>query len=222
MLHPKKRVILAWVRNMEDLKRLCQEASSQFSEFGRTPVLAFTPSRNLVDQFEQPTPGILKNAKSYLLLYQLSSNEEYILHQVGIESQHQQGFQLNIQHFNTVFTGRIGALQRILIEEIHKWRRTLHSQGYIAYPMRPTGKLKPEEKDTLFRVWRYLLLNTEEPHDLYQLDGNSGAEDEGSIAAILQKMKISPNAQTKGFREDERAMLFSTLIDGKSKHHFYY
>jgi hypothetical protein len=212
MLHPRKRLILTQVRNIEELENLCERVSNQFSEVGKTPVLAFTTSRNLIDQFEQPTSEVLKRAKTYLLLYQLSSGEEFILHQVGIESTKQQGFQLNIQNFNNNFTGRIGSLQRTLLEEIHRWRRQLHSQGCIAFPLRSTGTLKPEEKQTLFRVCR-TLLSKEPPHQVFYRNDEQPFFNESEMLSILQKMKISPNVRSKGFGEDERAMLFSTLDD---------
>lgn len=211
MLHPRKRLILAWVRNVDELERLCEQVCNQFSAIGKTPVLAFTTSRSLVDRFENPVSDRMRLAHTYLLLYQLSSSEEFILHQVGIESAKQRGFQLNIQNFNNVFTGRIGSLQRTLLEETNKWRRQLHAQGCIAFPLRSTGALKPEEKQTLFRVWCYLLSKIDPPHQVFYRNDRNPVFDESEMLGILQKMRISPNARSKGFHDDERATLFNTL-----------
>ena len=83
-LHPEGKVILAWVRNIDELEELCHRASSQFRTIGRLPVLAFTSSRHLVEQFNDPPSQVLRDARDYVMLYQLSSREEYVLHPIGL------------------------------------------------------------------------------------------------------------------------------------------
>ncbi|WP_414569520.1 hypothetical protein [Nostoc sp. CCY 9925] len=210
-LHPQGRLILAWVNNEEELELLCSQAATQFIQEGRTPVLAFTSSRALVDLFAKPSTDVLKNAHQYLLLYQLSDSEEFVLHQIGIPTSASMGFKIDIQGFTTAFYNRILSLSRPLMQEIHKWRRKLHEQGAIAYPLRPSGKLKDDEKELLFKAWRYLLIEQNSPQ-VVRLDRSSGIDLE-KLVAVLSKLGITPKAQKQGYEPEERAWLFDRLDD---------
>ncbi|MFN6531078.1 hypothetical protein [Nostoc sp. ChiSLP03a] len=209
-LHPHSRLIVAWVNNTPELELLCSQASTQFHQEGRTPVLALTSSRGLVDIFSKPSTDTLKNAHQYLLLYQLSDSEEFVLHQIGIPTSECVGFKIDGQGFTTAFFNRTNSLLRPLMEEIHKWRRNLHEQGAIAFPLRPSGKLKDEEKDLLFRAWRYLLIEQNSPQSLSRLDRSSGIDVE-ALVAVLGKLGITPKAQRAGYEQQERAWLFDRL-----------
>lgn len=210
-LHPKGRLILAWVSNTQELELLCNQVSTQSNNQGRTPVIAFTSSRSLVDLFANPSSDVLKNARSYLLLYQLSDAEEFVLQQLGLPTSDYLGFKLD-QGFTTAFTNRINSLLRPLMEEIHKWRRQLNERGAIAWPLRPSGTLKDNEKQLLFQAWRYLMVDRDPPQSLAQLDETSGI-DVQAVVAILQKINITPKARASGYGEDERATLFDSLDD---------
>lgn len=206
-LHPKGRAILAWVQNEPELESLCEAVSRQSGVEGKTPVIAFTSSRALVERLKNPAASKLKAAKAYLLLYQLSANEEYVLHRVGLRGQDQQGFQIEIANFNTSFTQRINAFQRGLLEEVQRWRHSLNQRGWIAWPLRPSGSLKADEKELLRRAWKYLLLQTSE-HALYQIDESSGLNIE-AITAVLEKLGLSRSIRAAGYSQEERATLFS-------------
>lgn len=211
-LHPKGRLILAWVNNTDELELLCNQVSSQFSREGRTPILAFTSSRALVERFDNPSSDVLKNAHSYLLLYQLSDSEEFVLHQVGVPTSDCVGFNLDGQGFTTAFSNRISSLLRPLMEDIHKWRRKLNGRGAIAWPLRPSGKLKEDEKQLLFQAWCYLMVEGTSPRSLVQLDDTSGI-DVQAVVSILQKLGITQKARATGYDSDERALLFDSLDD---------
>lgn len=206
-LHPKGRAILAWVTNEKELESLCMAVSSQFANEGKTPVLAFTSSRALIERFKNPASTKLRDAKEYLMVYQLSTNEEYVLHRIGIHSQKQAGFQLALSNFNMAFTQRINAFQRGLLEEIERWRKELNQKGLIAWPLRPSGSLKAEEKAVLRNTWKYLLKEASAP-DLYQIDEKSGVEIE-SVKAIIEKLSLPRSIKSAGYGDDERANLFS-------------
>lgn len=208
-LHPKGRVIFAWVQNERELEGLCDAIKSQFGAQGKTPVLAFTTSKALVERLKNPASQRLRDTKHYLLLYQLSTNEEYVLHRVGLASHIQVGFRLDIANFNTPFTQRINAFQRGLLEEIQRWRHYLNGEGEIAWPLRPSGSLKVDEKELLRKTWKYLLLETSD-HALYQIDETSGLNVE-AIIAILEKLDLSRNIRAAGYASQERANLFSSL-----------
>jgi hypothetical protein len=207
-IHPKSRVIFAWVQNETELENLCRAASSQFGSEGLTPILAFTPSRALFDRFKNPSTDILKNAKNYLLLYQLSNNEEYILHAIGIPTASQIGFKLESSNFNSAFTQRLNAVERNLTDEIQRWRKTLNAQGKIAWSFRPGGTLKLEEKTLLSQVWKHLLLEKTANRAIYELDEHSGF-DTDALKTILEKLDLPRDLRVEGYTPEEKAELFS-------------
>ena len=208
-LHPQGRLILAWVNNTEELESLCRQVSSQFSESGRTPVLAFTSSRSLVDIFDNPSSDISKNAHNYLLLYQLSDSEEFIIHQVGIPTSDCVGFKLEFNNFSTSFSNRINSLLRPLEIEIKQWRKQLHHEGLIAYPLRPARKLKEEERNLLYKAWRYLAIE-QDSNSLTQLLYYEAIDGE-LVVDVLGKLDLTQQAKSEGYDLDERAYLFDSL-----------
>jgi hypothetical protein len=210
MLHPDRRLILAWVRNHQELERLCDRAAEQWSDEGRTPVIAFTSSVGLMDQFNHPSSEKLRNARSFLLLHQLSAGEEFVLQQVGLPSAEYGGFKLSPQLFTTAFANRLQTLVRPLKEAIHRWRRDLDAMGRIAWPLRSAGPLKDADRDTLLRGWRHLMVEGPEPRPLVKLDERSGIKVE-ELLSVLGKTGITPKARAAGYAETERAGLFSTL-----------
>jgi hypothetical protein len=211
-LHPKGRVLFAWVKNVDDLERLCNAVSVQFGEEGRTPVVAFTASRALVDVMANPSGNTLKGAKSYLLLYQLTSTEEHILHQVGVPSQASIGFRLDGHGFTTAFSNRLQSLIRPFTDEVGRFRQQLNDLGRIAWPLRSSGKLKESEQELLTRAWRILALDTPAPASLAHLDDKSGVDVE-TLRALLVKLGVTPKARAAGYVDSERAGLFSRLDD---------
>ena len=211
-LHPDGRLLLAYVRNEKELERLCDEASTQFNDKGRAPVIAFTPSRHLIDIFDSAASPRMKDAHGYLLLHQLTSGEEFILRQIGIPKEDWTGFRLDGPAFSTAFDNRLRSLQRGLMDRVHGWRRWLNEQGRIAWPLKPGGALREDEKQTLFTAWRYLLVEPSKPRPVSSLDENAPA-DVAELLAVLNKMSITQRAHAMGYEEAERAMLFGSLDD---------
>jgi hypothetical protein len=212
MLHPERRLILAWVRNREQLEALCKRASTQFSDTGRTPILALTSSVALMDLFQNPPPGEIHNARNYLLLHQLSASEEFVLQQVGLPSAAHEGFKLGPQLFTTAFANRVQTLVRSLKQSAHRWRRDLNAAGRIAWPLRSAGTLKEAEQETLIRAWRWMMVEEAEPRPLARLDESTGLR-VGDVQAVLGKLGITPRARVAGYEESERAGLFTSLDD---------
>jgi hypothetical protein len=211
-LHPKGRILFAWVKNEEDLQRLCKAVSVQFGEEGRTPVVAFTASRALVDVMANPAGDTFKNAKSYLLLYQLTSTEEHILHQVGVATSACMGFRLDGHGFTTAFTNRMQSLVRPFADEVLRFRQQLNQLGRIAWPLRSTGTLKDAEQEMLLKAWRVLAIETVQPASIANLDEKSGVDVE-ELKVLLAKLGVSPKARASGYVDTERAGLFSRLDD---------
>jgi len=211
-LHPKGRLVLAWVRSIEDLKQLCSQISQQFSKEGRTPVLAFTSSLALREKFNNTAIPELREARNYLLLYQLSSSEEFILHQLGLPTSAWNNFRFEgLTQFSTQFHNRVQSLLRPLQDEINKWRGRLHQKGLIAMPLRVSGTLSERERESLIEAWRYLLTKPEESRGLRELAEPESRVDVQEILALLPKLGISAAARSAGFTDNERAMLFDSL-----------
>lgn len=211
-LHPKGRVLFAWVKNAGELDHLCKAASGQFGEEGRTPLVAFTASRALIDVMADPSSDTLKGAKGYLLLYQLTSTEEHILHQIGVPTQASIGFRLDGHGFTTAFSNRLQSLVRPFSEEVGRFRQQLRDLGRIAWPLRSSGKLKDTEQELLIQAWRVLALDQSAPATLANLDDKSGVDVE-ALKTLLAKLGVTPKARAAGYVENERASLFSCLDD---------
>jgi hypothetical protein len=211
-LHREGKAILAWVRSVKELENLCDKATLQFVTQGRIPVIAVTSSRHLVEQFNEPSSPLLKDAREYLLLYQLSSREEYVLHPIGLPGKDCKGFQLLAPRFTTAFSNRLQAILRPLRDSIHAWRRELDNNGRIAWPMRVNVSVKEEDRDRLFAAYRYLLIHSAAPRSLSHLDDRSGV-DVQEVRATLERMKVSQQAKAAGYQDGERFGLFTTLDD---------
>ena len=211
-LHPDGRAIFALVKSQSELEKLCEQIAQQHRPKGRTPVVAFTTSHQLVDAFNSSGLPKFKTARGYLKLYQLSTNEEFMLHQIGLRKEACTGFQLNRPRFSTPFDGRLQALRRGITEALTEWRRELNQAGRIAWPFRSSGTLKPADRDLLIKAWRKLLIETEPAKALADLDETSGLKVE-DIKAILGRLDITAKARSSGYAPDERALLFDPLGD---------
>ena len=211
-LHPEGRAIFALVKSQQDLEKLCDQVSEQHRRFGRTPVVAFTTSHQLVDSFATSVSPKFKTARSYLKLYQLSTNEEFMLHQIGLRKEACINFQLNRTRYSTPFDNRMQALRRGIVEGLTEWRRELNQAGRIAWPFRSSGTLKAADRDVLFSAWRKLLIENEPAKTLADLDETSGVKVE-DVKGILGRLDITPKARAAGYASDERAMLFDSLGD---------
>jgi len=210
-LHPKGRLLIAWVRNADELTKLATAVAGQFSTDGRTPVVALTTSRALVDVMANNPAKGLADAKNFVLLYQLSASEEHLLHQVGLPVAAQQGFQLQQGVFSSAFDQRLHSFRRQFSSVVVDWRKDLDDRGLIAWPLRPGGRMKESELKLLTAAWSHLLFR-DKPGLLANLDENSGVNLE-ELRQALRKYDISAPARSRGYRDDERAATFSRTDD---------
>jgi hypothetical protein len=203
-LHPRGRLILAWVSNRGELAKLTEPVRDQFKDEGCTPVLAFTSSLAVVNEFRAITTQCLgesndrlTKAHDYVMLYHLSASEEFVFQQIGLPLSALGGYKLNRQPLTTAFANRLSTVERPLREAIHQWRRELDAQGVIAWPLRSGGPLKDSERDDLFQAWRELMLKGPKPQPLSALDETSKAKVE-VVRAVLGKMGITADARNAG------------------------
>lgn len=207
-LHPDGRLVLGYVRKVEDLELLAEKVSERFAQTGRTPVIAFTTSRALVDKVTTGATTKLKEMQSFVMLYQLTASEEYLLQQVGLRKNAWRGYELHSSHFTTAYAGRLQTLVRALKEEIAHWRYRLDALGRIAWPFRSSGTLSDDDAALLFRAWRWLMIEGGTPRTFSQVDEHSGFKLE-EVLAVLERTGLTPRARAAGYAEHERAGLFS-------------
>jgi len=212
-LHPKGKLVLAWVKNVEELVGLCNEASTKSWGEGRYPVLAFTTSRSLLDIYSNdPAQQLLRDASSYLSLFHLSSSEEYALHQVGLATSACKGFKLHSDGFTSSFTSRLNALISPIEADYRFWRRMqLSGEGRIAWPLRPEGSLKESDRDQLFSAWFELAAGAVKGKTLGSLDGSSLGVNTKLVGELMPRLTVTPALTTQGYEPTEQAGLFWPL-----------
>lgn len=211
-LHPKGRLVLAWVRSYAELKQLVEQVAQQIPDEGLTPVLAFTSSLGVIDQYKDAADQSVRGAQRFLMLYHLSATEEFAFHQIGLPQNALGGVRMTPQLFTTAFAKRLLSIERPLRDAVHDWRRELNQQGRIAWPLRPGGPLKANEREVLFKAWHHLMLGRSEPRSLSALDETSGVKID-EVRTTLAKMANTQKAARGGYAPDERAGLFDRLDD---------
>lgn len=211
-LHPKARLILAWVRSYAELKQLVELVAQQIPDEGLTPALVFTSSLGVIDQYRDAADQAVRGARRFLMLYHLSASEEFAFHQIGLPLSALSGVRMTPQLFTNAFAKRLLSIERPLREAVHDWRRELNQEGRIAWPLRPGGPLKANEREALFRAWKQLMLGRPEPRSLSALDETSGVRID-EVRATLARMAPTQRAARGGYGPDERAGLFDRLDD---------
>jgi hypothetical protein len=211
-LHPKGRLVLAYVSNEVELKQLCSQVVQQFADEGKYPVLAVTSSIDLGHKFKNAADPVLIKAKDYLLLYRLSHNEEHVLEQVGLPLADCRGFAMDWRDFTSKFTQRLSALHRGLMEGVTAWRQGLHQRGLIAMPLRPSQKLNPKELSTLVQGWADLIVRTNEKR-LSHYDRTPQTADDGALYDLVKQQRVPDKEKNDGFGEDEWSQLFTSTDD---------
>jgi len=208
-LHPKGRLVLAYVSNELELKQLCKQASAQFAGEGKYPVLAVTSSIDLGNKFKNASDPVLQKAKDYLLLYRLSHNEEHVLEQVGLPLQDCTGFELNLRGFTTKFVQRLNALERGILENITLWRQGLHERGLIAAPLRASQKLNDKDRDTLINGWADLIVRSN-VKSLSRYDQTPKTVDDGALYDLVKQLRVPIKEINDGYGEQEWSQVFSS------------
>ena len=211
-LHPEGRAVLAWVRNIEEYEKLCDAVAAQFDKLGRTPLVVFTSSRALADQIASASSTKIRDSRSFATVFQLSPREETMLHQVGLPRAKWNGFVLGSGQFTTAFHTRSQSFYRLLKDHVGNWREALDKLGRIAWPFRPGGALREDDRDQLLRAWRWMFLDAETRRTLAQADEHCGFKVE-EIIELLRRMESTPTARSS-YRAEERAGLFDRLNEG--------
>jgi hypothetical protein len=208
-LHPKARLVLAYVSNEKELKALCSQVTKQFAGEGKYPVLAVTSSIDLGNKFNNASDPVLQKAKDYLMLYRLSHNEEHVLEQVGMPLADCNGFTIERRDFTTKFLQRLDALNRGLIDSVTHWRQGLHERGLIAMPLRASSRLSQKDLELLVEGWADLIVRTN-VKQLSRYDQTPQTVEDGDLYDLVKQLRVPTKEVNDGFGEQEWSQLFSS------------
>ncbi|MFT6905893.1 MAG: archaellum component FlaC [Oleiphilaceae bacterium] len=208
-LHPKGRLVLAYVSNEKELKALCSQVTNQFSGEGKYPVLAVTSSIDLGNKFRSASDPILQKAQDYLMLHRLSHNEEHVLEQVGMPLSDCLGFTIERRDFTTKFLQRLDALNRGLIDSVTQWRQGLHDRGLIAMPLRASSRLSQKDLGLLVDGWADLVVRSN-VKKLSRYDQTPQTVEDGALYELVKQLKVPTKEVNDGFSEREWSQIFTS------------
>src|SRR5262249_3206434 len=150
--------------------------------------------------------------KSYLLLYQITSTEEHILHQIGVPTTASAGFPLDGHGFTTAFNNRLQSLVRPFSEEAGRFRQQLNALGRLAWPLRSSGKLKESEQFFSMQAGRLPATDKPAPATTPTLTEKAVVDVE-PLKPPPPKLGATPRPRAGGYINNERAGLFSRVDD---------
>lgn len=207
-LHPDNLTWFAWVTNREELEALHQLASLRRTDDGRFPVMAFTASTHLMEQYNRG--GVSGKLQDDVLLYYLNASEVDQVERIGLLPEYCEGFDLVETGFTSKFKNKLNTLRDFAYQAIHQWRQRLNDRGLIAWPLKPTGKINSQDRELLFRAWRLFTVDEPSLHGLNDIEKQHGINAE-EVASLLQRLALPSKFLTLGFSSNEHAGLFSDL-----------
>ena len=209
-LHPDNLAWFAWVNNREELDRLHQLAAMRHADEGRFPVMAFTASTHLMEQYNRG--DVSEKLKDDLLLYYLNPSEVDQLERIGLLPEQTKGLLLDDTRLTSKFKNRLNALRDFAYQAIHQWRGRLNERGLIAWPFKPTGKINAQDRDLLLRAWTLFMFKEPKLSGLHDLETRHGIDAE-DIASLMQRLALPNKLLSLGFTKEEHAGLFSDLVN---------
>jgi hypothetical protein len=209
-LHPDNLAWFSWVNNREELGHLHSLAGLRRHDDGRFPVMAFTASTHLMEQYNRGDVSDL--LKDDLLLYYLNPSEVDQLERIGLLPEYCTGFDLTETALTSKFKNKLNALRDFAYQAMSQWRQRLNQQGMIAWPLRPTGKLTSQERDLLFRAWKLFAIDEPGLQGLNDIEIKHGIDAE-QIAGLLQRLALPSRMLAQGFAANEHAGLFTDLAN---------
>jgi hypothetical protein len=208
-LHPSNLAWFAWVSNRDELDRLHLLASGRHADDGRFPVIAFTASTHLMEQYNRG--DVEEKLKDDLMLYYLNQSEVEQLEHIGLPPEHGRGAALDESRLTLKFKNKLYALRDYAYPAMDQWRQYLNRRGLIAWPLKP-GKINASDRDLLFRAWRLFAIQEPKLSGLNDLDKHpdlNGAE----VAGLLSRIAYSDRQISLGFGKENGTALFSDLAN---------
>lgn len=209
-LHPDNLVWFAWVNNRDELDRLHQLATLRHADDGRFPVMAFTASTHLMEQYNRG--DVSGKLKDDLLLYYLNPSEVDQLERIGLLPEQCKGFVLDDSRLTSKFKNKLNALRDFAYQTMHQWRQRLNERGLIAWPLKPTGKINVQDRDLLLRAWTLFAVEEPQLSGLNDLETRHGIDAE-EVASLMQRLALPNKFLSLGFGKEEHAGLFSELAN---------
>jgi hypothetical protein len=205
-LHPEGLAWFAWVSNREDFDKLYALATLRRNDEGRFPVVVFTSSTYLMDQYNRGDIG--DTVRDDLLLYYLNSSEVDQVERIGLLPPYCSGFELSNEALTSRFKSKLNALRDFAYQAMHVWRQRLNERGLIAWPLRPGGKISSTDRDLLFRAWKLMAIDEPKLNGLNDIEPRHGIDAE-EVGGLLQRIGPSNKMLAQGYAANEHANLFS-------------
>ncbi|MFM8443395.1 MAG: hypothetical protein ACKN9W_08650 [Methylococcus sp.] len=209
-LHPENLAWFAWVNKREELDRLHQFAAMRHADEGRFPVMAFTASTHLMEQYNRG--DVSEKLKDDLFLYYLNASEVDQLERIGLSPGHCPGLVLDDSRFTSKFKNKLIALRDFTYQAIQQWRGRLNRRGLIAWPLKPTGRISAQDRELLLRAWTLFVVQEPGLSGLNDLESRHGIDGE-AVAALMQRLALPNKLLSLGFGKDEHAGLFDELAN---------
>ncbi|HEH9403996.1 TPA: hypothetical protein SIA26_001462 [Aeromonas bestiarum] len=209
-LHPDNLAWFAWVNNREELDRLHQFAATCHTSEGRFPVMAFTASTHLMEQYNRG--DVSEKLKDDLLLYYLNPSEVDQLERIGLLPEQCKGLLFDDARLTSKFKNKLNALRDFAYQAIQQWRARLNERGLIAWPLRPIGKINAQDRDLLLRAWTLFVFKEPTLSCLNDLETRHGIDAE-EIASLMQRLALPSKLLSLGFTKEEHAGLFADLAN---------
>ncbi|MFM0265352.1 hypothetical protein [Paraburkholderia sediminicola] len=209
-LHPDGLAWFAWVSNFDELDKLHALAAARSQSDGRMPVMAFTASAHLMEQYDRL--DLDARLRDVVCLYKLSPSEIDLVERVGLTEGYVSGFVFDEATLTTRFKSKLNALRDFAYQSARRWRQRLNQRGLIAWPMRAQGRLSITDRDLLFKAWTLFVVEQPQLQGLHQLKPEHGV-DAADLSALLTRLTPSPRAASQGYSPEEHAGFFSHLQD---------
>lgn len=202
-LHPKGTSVLAWASGDTQLLTLVRAVAAHQKHEGRYPVLVFTGDYDLPERFAKANVPEYARARDHVIVVHVNSGEEAALLGIGLPTTAWKGFRLRRDGFTTRFAERLNRIKAPIGRLVREWRQGVTARGAIAWPLRPSGTLKPEALDRLIDGWRKVMLTR----------GSVALEDAGDVKSLdfaallaeLDKLGLSPAAGPRGYTSQDSA-----------------
>ena len=202
-LHPKETAVLAWANSDDQLLAVLRGASGQRKGEGRFPVVVVTTNYDLPELFAKSNKPEYVAGRDYAVMLHLNSGEQGALESIGLPSKQWDSFRIRREGFTTRFSERLNRWKSSATAKIRQWRHRVSQRGYIAWPLRPNGTLKPEARELLIAGWKETMLDK----------GGKKLGDVGSLKTVkigdlmetIETLGLSPAARPKGYTEADRS-----------------
>lgn len=209
-LHPDNLAWFAWVNKRDELDRLHQLAATRHADEGRFPVMAFTASTHLMEQYNRG--DVSEKLKDDVLLYYLNPSEVDQLERIGLLPEQCKGLVLDDARLTSRFKNKLNALRDFAYQAIHQWRARLNERGLIAWPLKPSGRISAQDRELLLQAWALFMFKEPSLSGLNDLETRHGIDGE-AVASLMQRLALPSKLLSLGFAKDEHAGLFTELAN---------